>query len=54
MLNRREAIRSAILNAAKGDVVALLGRGDEVKMHFKDSVELLSDIEFSKEVLDEI
>jgi len=54
MLNRREAIRSAILNAAKGDVVALLGRGDEVKMHFKDRVELLSDIEFSKEVLDEI
>ena len=51
--DRFKAIEYAVSIMEKGDIVALLGRGEEREIHFKDSVLKMSDEEMLKEILDE-
>ncbi len=49
--DRLEAIKHAVSIMKKGDIVALLGRGEEREIHFKDSVLKMSDEEMLKEII---
>ena len=49
--DRFEAIKHAVSIMKKGDIVALLGRGEEREIHFKDSVLKMSDEEMLKEII---
>jgi UDP-N-acetylmuramoyl-L-alanyl-D-glutamate--2,6-diaminopimelate ligase len=53
VLNRKEAIREGISMLKEGDTAAILGRGDETEMHYKDKKIYLKDLDTAKEVLDE-
>ena len=47
--DREKAIKKALKIANPGDIVVLLGRGDEREIHFKDYVFVKSDLEMVKE-----
>jgi len=49
--DRFKAIEYAVSIMEKGDIVALLGRGEEREIHFKDSVLKMSDEEMLKEII---
>ena len=49
--DRFEAIKYAISIMEQGDIVALLGRGEEREIHFKDSIFKMSDEEMLKEII---
>ncbi len=51
--DREEAIRRALEIAKKGDIIAILGRGEEREIHFKDRVFEKSDLEMVKEIENE-
>lgn len=53
ILDRKSAIRTAVKRASGDDVVAILGRGDELVVHYKDRRELFTDEEIVKEALNE-
>ncbi len=54
ILDRKSAIKTAIKRASANDVVAILGRGDELVIHYKDRRELFTDAEIVKEALNEV
>ncbi len=49
--DRFEAVKHAVSIMKKGDIVALLGRGEEREIHFKNSVLKMSDEEMLKEII---
>ena len=51
--NRFNAIRKAVSMMKKGDVVAILGRGEEREIHFRNKTVMKSDEECVREILDE-
>ncbi len=51
ILDRGNAIRKALQLCQPGDLVAVLGRGDESVIHYKEGEFEFSDIEFVKEVI---
>jgi UDP-N-acetylmuramoyl-L-alanyl-D-glutamate--2,6-diaminopimelate ligase len=53
IVNRREAIRTAISRAAKNDLVIILGRGNEKLMYYKDKTIPFDDREVVREILKE-
>lgn len=53
ILERRKAIRKCIENAKEGDVIAILGRGDERIVHYKEKEDEFTDISIVREVLNE-
>ncbi len=48
--DREKAVKKALEIAKPGDMVALLGRGDEREIHFKNRVFVKSDLEMVKEI----
>jgi len=53
ILDRKKAIKKAIKMMKDGDTVALLGRGHENEMHYKNRTIYLNDLEYAKEILSE-
>jgi len=53
IINRKEAIREAIRRAGKNDFIAILGRGDEKMMVYKEKLVPFDDREKTREVLKE-
>ena len=51
ILDRKEAIRKAIEMTRNGDIVAILGRGEENEMHYKDKTIYLNDLKYAEEIL---
>jgi len=51
--DRREAIKEAIIRARKGDVILILGRGDEKLMNINGKIIPFDDREVVKEILQE-
>ncbi len=54
IVDRREAIRYALLNAQKGDAVVLAGKGHETYQTFKDKTIHFDEREVVREILDSI
>lgn len=52
ILDRREAIRKAVGMMDNGDIVALLGRGEENEIHYKDKIIYLNDLKYAEKILD--
>lgn len=53
VLNRKEAIREAIKRAKKGDLIAILGRGNEQTMDYGSKIVPFDDREVAREILKE-
>lgn len=51
--DRFAAIKNAISMMRDGDIVAILGRGEEREIHFKNKTVVKGDAEYVKEILDE-
>ena len=51
VINRIEAIKEGITMLDKGDIIAILGRGDETEVHYKEKTIYFTDLEVVKEVL---
>jgi len=53
ILDRKKAIKAAIKTMQNNDIIALLGRGHENEMHYKNKIIYLNDSEYAKEVLND-
>ncbi len=53
-LNRKEAIRMAVTQAQKGDVILIAGKGHEDYQELKDKTIHFSDVETAKEILESL
>jgi len=54
IVDRREAIRSALLNALPGDTIVIAGKGHENYQQFADRTIHFDDKEVAREIIDEI
>jgi UDP-N-acetylmuramoyl-L-alanyl-D-glutamate--2,6-diaminopimelate ligase len=54
IVDRREAIKYAILNAKPDDIIVIAGKGHETYQIFKDKTIHFDDREVAKEILEEI
>ncbi len=53
VVDRKDAIREAVKMAHREDIVAILGRGDEEEMHFKEGTKKFSDLKIVLQALNE-
>lgn len=54
LVSRRNAIKEALSRAKKGDLVIILGRGNEKLMFYKNRTESFNDCEVTREILKEL
>ena len=53
ILDRKKAIKKAIKTMQNNDIIAILGRGHENEMHYKNKIIYLNDSEYAKEILND-